>query len=204
MKYLGLLLATLMAFCCHHAKAQTQPVNTGLGQCIDFIIYGSPTLTAQVNTSGYAFAYASGAYFDRINRVIYIQSFVCNPNAPDYQGIYFRVSQVAHEMSHTFDQGFPLGTREDFIEKACTNEGSAVINNAVARAEIMGTSEGFVDIGLAAANPGALIALINAGGADLAKRVGDLFCDTNITSTSGVNYKVHWGNVYDAMSNGGE
>lgn len=204
MKYLGFLLATLLAFFCHDAKAQTQPVNTGLGQCIDFIIYGSPTLTAQVNSSAYAFAYASGAYFDRENGVIYIQSFVCNSSAPDYPGIYFRVSQVAHEVSHTSDQGFPLGTREDYIEKACTNEGAAVLNNAVARSEILGTSEGFADIGLAAANTGALIALINAGGADLAKRVGDLFCDTNVTSTSGVNYKIHWGNVYDALPKGGE
>ena len=192
MRYLGSILAMLISFFCPDARAQSQPVNTGLGQCIDFIIYGSETLTSQVNSTSHAFAYASGAYLDRDNKVIYIQAFSCNPDAPDFAGIYFRVSQVAHEISHTFDQGFPLGTRSDYIEKACTNEGRAVLNNAVARTEVLNTSEGFADIGLAAANAGALMALINGGGVDLAKRVGALFCDTNVTSTTGDNYRVHW------------
>ncbi|WP_428986767.1 hypothetical protein [Stenotrophomonas lactitubi] len=184
----------------HTTRAQVPPVNTGLGGCIDFIIYGSETLTGQVNSAGYAFAYAPSSYLDKENGVVYVQNFTCNPQSPDLPGIYSRVSQVSHEMGHAvFDASFPLGTREDYIEKACTNEGRAVLNNATARSEILNTTEGYSDIGLAAANSGTLLALINAGGQNLDKRVGDLFCDTNVTSTTGVNYKIHWGNVYDEL-----
>jgi len=200
MKSVLFLLAMLLGIYSGAVRAQVQPVNTGLGDCIDFIIYASPTLMSQVNSSGYTFAYAAGSRLDKENRVVYVQNFACNPDAPDLTGIYFRVSQVSHELGHALlDASFPLSTREDYIEKACTNEGRAVINNSVARGEILNTSEGFSDIGLAAANPGALLALISAGGADLDKRVGDLFCDTNVTSTTGVNYKVHWGSVYDEL-----
>lgn len=200
MKSIILILAILLGVQLQTANAQTAPISTGLGSCIDFIIYGSSTLTAQVNSSGYTFAYASSSYLDRSNGVVYVQNFTCNPQAPDLEGIYFRVSQISHELGHALlDASFPLGTREDYIEKACTNEGRAVLNNATARREILDISEGYSDIGLAAANPGALLALINAGGANLDRRVGDLFCDTNVTSTTGENYKVHWGKVYDEL-----
>lgn len=200
MKSALFLLAMLFGIYSGGVRAQVQPVNTGLGDCIDFFIYASPTLMGQVNPSGYTFAYAAGSRLDKVNHVVYVQKFTCNPYSPDLPGIYFRVSQVSHELGCAlFDASFPLGTREDYIEKACTNEGRAVINNVRARTEILNTTEGFSDIGLAASNSGALLALINAGGANLDKRVGDLFCDTNVTSTTGVNYKVHWGNVYDEL-----
>lgn len=200
MKSAAFLVVVILGMCPQEARSQVPPVNTGLGDCIDFIIYASPTLTGQVNSTTYSFAYSPSSYLDKENGVVYVQNFTCNPQSPDLPGIYSRVSQVSHEMGHVnFDASFPLGTREDYIEKACTNEGRAVLNNATARSEILNTSEGYSDIGLAAANSGALLTLINAGGQNLDKRVGDLFCDTNVTSTTGVNYKVHWGNVYDEL-----
>lgn len=69
----------------------------------------------------------------------------------------------------------------------------------MARNEIIGTSENTVDIGLAAANSAALLAVIAGGGADLAKRVGDTFCNGNVASTTGENYKIYYGKEYDTI-----
>jgi hypothetical protein len=178
--------------------AQSQPVNTGLGECVDFVIYGSSTLTDQVNGTSFQFMYAAGSYTDKAAGIVYVQNYACDPN--NLTGLYSAVSQVSHEMGHVyFDQGWPLGTREDYIEKACTNEGRAVLNNSTARSEIISTSMGGADIGLIAANASALLAIIAAGGDDLALRVGDEFCLGNVTSTTGENYKVYYGNEYDRL-----
>ena len=79
------------------------------------------------------------------------------------------------------------------------NEGLAVLNNVMARNEIIATSQNTAVIPLAAANSQSLFALIAAGGADLPKRVGNTFCEGNVTSTTGENYKVFYGKEYDKL-----
>ncbi|MEE7545738.1 hypothetical protein HF319_00595 [Xanthomonas sp. Kuri4-1] len=182
------------------ARAQAQPVNTGLGQCVDFVIYASSTLTGQVNEAAFPFVYGPATYLDKPGKTVYIQSYSCDSG--DIPGIYTRVSMVGHEMGHLyFDQGWVLSTRDDYIAKACTNEGRAVLNNSTARTEILDTSQGGSDIQLIAANAQSLLTMISAGGENLAERVGDAFCAANVTSTTGENYKVYYGNEYDKLAN---
>ncbi|MEX0181327.1 MULTISPECIES: hypothetical protein [unclassified Stenotrophomonas] len=198
MKSAVLLFLVLLGIYVPQAQSQDQPVDTGLGDCVDFVIYGSPTLTTQVNSTDFQFLYGPGSYLDKPGKKVYVSNYTCSPN--NLAGLNYAVAQVAHEMGHLYlDQGWPLGTRADYIEKACTNEGLAVLNNVTARNEIIATSENTVDIGLAAANSTALLAVIAGGGANLAKRVGDTFCDGNVASTTGENYKIYYGKEYDTI-----
>ncbi|KWV13238.1 hypothetical protein [Xanthomonas translucens] len=200
MKLFSIAVIAMSALYLPQAHAQSQPVNTGLGQCVDFVIYGSSTLTGQVNGTTFPFVYGPSTYLDKPGQTVYIQNYSCASN--DIPGLYTRVSMVGHEMGHLYlDQGWVLGTRDDYIAKACTNEGRAVLNNSTARNEILNTSQGSADIQLIAANTSALLAMIAAGGDNLAERVGDAFCTANVTSTTGENYKVYYGNEYDKLPN---
>ncbi|MCC8533244.1 hypothetical protein LN457_10600 [Xanthomonas phaseoli] len=199
MKLFSAAVIAMSALFVTQAHAQQQPVNTGLGECVDFVIFASSTLTGQVNGTTYPFVYGPATYLDKPGSTVYIQNYSCASN--DIPGLYSRVSMVSHEMGHLYlDQGWVLGTREDYIAKACTNEGRAVLNNSTARNEILDTSQGGADISLIAANAPALMSTIAAGGADLAQRVGDAFCEANVTSTTGENYKVYYGNEYDKLN----
>ncbi|UYC11865.1 hypothetical protein [Xanthomonas sp. CFBP 8445] len=200
MKLLCSAAIAMSALYLPHAHAQDQPVNTGLGQCVDFVIYGSGTLTGQVNGTKFPFVYGPASYLDKSGKTVYIENYSCD--SQDVPGLYQRVSAVGHEMGHLYlDQGWVLGSRDDYIAKACTNEGRAVLNNSTARNEILDTSNGGADIRLIGANASVLLDMIAAGGDNLAERVGDAFCTANVTSTTGENYKVYYGNEYDKLPN---
>lgn len=104
-------------------KAQQQPVQTGLGECVDFMIYGSSTLTNQVNTAPYTFVYSSSSWIDKDNKVVYVMNYTCSPT--NLHGLYGAVGQVSHEMGHAFfDAPASLaGPKGAFVKRMCTDEG---------------------------------------------------------------------------------
>lgn len=198
MKYLAQVFFMLLFLFSESVYSQT--ASTGLDECMDFVASASSTLTSQVNNRTYALEYGPAAYLDRANSVIYIQSYDCNDVDIDIDGLYFRISQLAHEFGHVnYDVGFPITTREAFIDASCKNEGNAVINNIVVRSEILSYTMQTEDISLAAANASQLLGEYAQGGPDPASSIGDLFCTGNITSTTGQNYKVYYGELYDSL-----
>lgn len=178
-------------------KAQQLPPQTGLGDCVDFIIYASPTLTNQVNTAPYTFAYSSSSWIDKDNKVVYVMNYTCS--SANLHGLYGAVGQVSHEMGHAFfDAPASLaGPKDAFVKRMCTDEGRAVLNNWKARSEILETSEGTAEIPLIASNASQLQAIILAGGEKLDERVGSSFCDNNTNSLTGENYRTFYGKWYD-------
>ena len=180
------------------ARAEPPPMRviTGLG-CPDWLIPGAPTLDAQITGHPeWTFAWAPASYTNRNPIRIYIQSFDCDSS--DIAGYYFRIAAIAHEVGHAlYFEGIALSTRGAFIQHFCTMEGKAVLNNLTARSELLVTSLGYYDIGVAASNGPGLIAQADAGGEDLDRRVGKLFCDNNVTSTNGENYNDFYGRIYD-------
>lgn len=189
-----LLLALVMSA---PAKAQQPPVQTGLGECVDFVIYGSPTLMNQVNTAPYTFKYSNASWIDKDNKIVYVMNYTCSPD--NLHGLNGVVGQVSHEMGHAFfDAPASLaGPKDAFVKRMCTDEGRAVLNNWTARSEILNTSEGTVEIPLIASNASQLQAIILAGGEKLDERVGSSFCDNNTNSLTGENYRTFYGKWYD-------
>ncbi len=179
------------------AKKVRLPVHTGLGECVDFIIYGSATLTGQVNSTTYSLSYAAASWTDHAASAVYIADYRCSPD--DLHGLYTTVGLLSHEMGHVhFDGPFSAsGPRSAFIDRMCTAEGRAVLNNWSARSEVLQTSLGSVYIPLIANNATQLQALISGGGQGLDERVGSSFCDSNFTSTTENSYRDYYGQWYD-------
>ncbi|CAH0289887.1 hypothetical protein SRABI35_04006 [Stenotrophomonas lactitubi] len=171
-------------------------VITGLG-CPDWLIPGAPTLDGQITSHpDWTFSWASASYTNLNPVRIYIQSFDCD--SVDLAGYYFRIATIAHEVGHGLHfVGTTLSTRNAFVQFFCTLEGKAVLNNLTARSELLATSLGYYDIGVAASNGPGLIALAEAGGDNLDQHVGTLFCDNNVTSTTGESYNDFYGRIYD-------
>lgn len=197
---LTVLTLFVLALAARSVNAQTPTVRaTGL-VCPDLLISGSPTVTGQINGhAGWGFAWStSGSYTDfSPTTLMHIAYYNCN-GAYDEGQYYFRVAVIGHEVGHALNPTISnVTSRADYIEKACTNEGKAAINNIVEKFEIKSTTLGYTDIGIAASNGAELEALYNAGGSDLAKRVGKLYCDNNITSTTHQNYNDYYGDAYD-------
>ncbi|MEQ8021334.1 hypothetical protein ABQX98_04050 [Xanthomonas hortorum pv. pelargonii] len=78
-------------------------------------------------------------------------------------------------------------------------EGLAVTNKIVARNEIWSSTQNSIDIKLAASNPDQLFGVYYAGGPNVASNVGKSFCANNVTSTTGQNYNVYYGEQYDKL-----
>ncbi|PWF12217.1 hypothetical protein TP38_21980, partial [Xanthomonas citri pv. citri] len=57
MKMFSAAVIAMSALCVTQAHAQQQPVSTGLGECVDFVIFASSTLTGQVNGTTFPFVY---------------------------------------------------------------------------------------------------------------------------------------------------
>ncbi|MGV7178727.1 hypothetical protein [Xanthomonas axonopodis] len=189
----------LLSFVSFGTQAQTTVPTTGLGTCIDFITSQSTTLTEQINSSpNFTIAYGSASYTDMPNKAVYIQNYSCE--SQDMPGMYFTVSALAHEFGHVkFNYSFAKTTRQAYIDEACKMEGLAVTNNIVARNEIWSSTQNSIDINLAASNPDQLFVIYYAGGPNVASNVGKSFCANNVTSTTGQNYNVYYGEQYDKL-----
>ncbi|MNV65796.1 hypothetical protein D3C71_1585140 [compost metagenome] len=87
-------------------------------------------------------------------------------------------------------------SRTAYIQSWCDAEGHAVINDIHARAETLQCTRSRVDIGLAAANAAELLGIARDGNG--LRRVGEAFCRSNLTSTTGQNYRDYYGAYYDA------
>jgi len=180
------------------ALAQCAPAApvTGLGACIDVLAGHSVRVSGQINRLGYRFHYAAGSYTDHELKRIYIQSYDCTQPQPG--GALARAAILAHELGHA-----EYGVRQDtasraaFIQSWCDSEGQAVINNVHARAETLQCTGHGVDIGLAAANAAQLLEIQRLH-ADHRRRMGEAFCRSNFTSTTGQNYLDYYGAYYDA------
>jgi hypothetical protein len=178
------------------------PVTTGLGECIDFLIYGSDTLTNQVNSVPYTFQYSIGAWTDHTNKVIYIQNYAC-PSAPpsDMAPLYGRVAQVTHELGHVvYYKLVRIDTRQNYIDDSCEGEGAGVSNNIVGRNEIMVTSNDTVNIGLVGTDsvePQMEAIFGSTSPPDSHKQIGSIFCPNNVTSTTGEIYTDYYGRMWD-------
>lgn len=189
----------LLALVSFGTQAQTTVPTTGLGTCIDFTTSQSTTLTGQINSNtNFKIAYGSASYTDMPNKIVYIRNYSCA--SQDMPGMYFTVSVLAHEFGHVkFNYSFAKTTRQAYIDEACKMEGLAVTNNIVARNEISISTQNSIDIKLAASNPDQLFGIYSAGGPNVASNVGKSFCANNITSTTGQNYNVYYGEQYDKL-----
>lgn len=189
----------LLALVSFGTQAQTTVPTTGLGTCIDFITSQSTTLTGQINSNTtFKIAYGSASYTDMPNKIVYIRNYSCA--SQDMPGMYSTVSVLAHEFGHVkFNYSFAKTTRQAYIDEACKMEGLAVTNNIVARNEISISTQNSIDIKLAASNPDQLFGIYSAGGPNVASNVGKSFCANNVTSTTGQNYNVYYGEQYDKL-----
>lgn len=182
----------------------TQPITTGLGECVDFLLYGSSTLANQVNTSGFTFEYGPNTRTARTAKKIYITHYTC-PQAPptDMTPLYETVSAVAHELGHAVSSPTfrpRIDTRQNYIDDYCQDEGLAVANNIVGRKEIRTTSQGAVDIGLIGNNAvEPQIEAIHAAYTppESHRRMGKIFCDNNIESVTMQSYNDYYGSSWD-------
>lgn len=188
----------------HGSGALPKPIETGLGDCIDFMLYGSASMTEQVHrvySQGYAFLYANRSVTDRRNKKIYIERAgrrVRDQLSPAYP----IVRLVTHELGHA---AFPfranLSSRKKYIESNCENEGLAFSNNVLGRDEIFEISRGKINMGLATAKEKEIESLYRSNTSDL-KRVGMFFCRNNITSNTRENYIDYYGKQYDKIKGG--
>ncbi len=193
----AVLVSMLIAWLCMASGAQAQcaaaPPATGLGACIDAMAAHSALLSRQVLTLGYRLQYGRASYTDHELKRIYILAYDCGQ--AESTGLNARLALIAHELGHA-----EYGVRQDttsraaFIQSWCDAEGHAVINNLLGRAEILQCTGTRVDIGLAAANAAELL---GSGGNDR-RRLGEAFCRSNSTSTTGQNYRDYYGGFYDA------
>lgn len=178
------------------AECAGSPPTTGLGSCIDFMLATSQLLTGQANGLGYTFSFGNASYTDFVAKEIVIPAYNCE--SFDTTGLYFRTAVLAHELGHA-ELGLVQDTssKEAFVESWCDHEGYAVINNIHGRAETLICSMNAVDIAIAASNGNELLSIFNSGG-NAVKNVGSSFCDHNVTSTTGQNYRDFYGDYYDA------
>ena len=182
------------------AQCASTVATTGLGNCIDFLLATSETLTDQTMdlvSNGFTFQWGSASYTDFGAKNIVIHLPDCA--SMDADAMRAKIAYVAHELGHGVrGRQEDTSSREAYVESWCDNEGYAVINNIVGREEIKVCSSNTSDIGIAASNPAQLLTLYNEGG-NVARTVGSAFCDNNVESVSGKTYREYYGDQYDEL-----
>jgi hypothetical protein len=174
---------------------------TGLGEDVDKLAYVPNRLQSELQTlsgKGWTFVYGSASLTDRKKHVIYIQQA---------KSALTRAALLSHEVGHAeFDPSWDYSSKEAYLAVACLDEGHGFYENYLARDTTLNycPSElgGAIDIGLAAAAPwDPYFELLqswteNLRPANLAE-LGMLFCESNVTSSTGEAYLDYYGRWYD-------
>jgi len=157
----------------------------------------SALMTGQITGLGYRLHWGPASYTDHELKRIYIQTYDCGQ--ADSTVLHSRAALMAHELGHA-EYGVQQDTRSRaaYIESWCDAEGHAVINNIRARGQILRCDGAGMDIGLVASNAAQLLEIHGSAGANR-RRIGAAFCTSNLTSTTGQNYRDYYGAYYDKL-----